>query len=137
MSSKKTIDDLNNLRKNTLMETLGIEFIEVTEDTIKAKMPVDHRTHQPFGLLHGGASAALAESLGSAAALLYLPDDKVTVGVELNANHIRVVKSGFVTATGKPLHIGKTTMVWEIKIEDENQRLICVSRLTMVVIDKK
>lgn len=124
--------------KNTLLEHLGIELTRIGDDFLEAKMPVDRRTHQPFGLLHGGASVALAESLGSFAAHLTLDDqNKYCVGLEINANHLRSVKSGFVTGTARPLHIGRSTQVWEIKITNEQQELVCVSRITMAVIDKR
>ncbi len=98
-------------------------------------MPVDARTHQPYGLLHGGASAALAETLGSTGGMLVLdPAQSVVVGLEINANHLRAVKSGVVTGTARPLHLGRSTQVWEIRIEDEQQRLVCISRLTLAVV---
>lgn len=129
---------LNGLSKNTLSEQLGIEFTAAGEDYIEAKMPVDHRTHQPFGLLHGGASVALAETLGSVAAMCCIdPARQFCVGLEINANHIRGVKSGFVKGITKPIHVGKKTQVWEIRIVNENEELVCVSRITLAVLDKK
>jgi uncharacterized protein (TIGR00369 family) len=124
--------------KNTLMEALGITVTAVSNDGVVATMPVDHRTHQPFGLLHGGASVALAETAASIGAY-YLVDHEteICVGLEINANHIRGKKSGIVTAYAKPVHRGKTTMVWEIKIVDEEDELICISRCTMAVLKKK
>ena len=128
---------LNHLSKNTIAEMLGIAFIEAGEDYLKATMPVDRRTHQPFGLLHGGASAVLAETLGSVGSYLCVdPEKKTTVGLEINCNHIRSVKSGMVTGTAKPVHIGGKTQVWEIRIEDETGNLICISRLTVAVLSK-
>ncbi|HQQ98425.1 MAG TPA: hotdog fold thioesterase [Cyclobacteriaceae bacterium] len=133
-----TVEQVNSMFKNTLLEHLGIELTLIGDDFLEAKMPVDRRTHQPFGLLHGGASVALAESLGSFAAHLTLDDqNKYCVGLEINANHLRSVRSGFVTGTARPLHIGRSTQVWEIKITNEQQELVCVSRITMAVIDKR
>ncbi len=133
-----TVEQVNSMFKNTMLEHLGIELTRIGDDFLEAKMPVDRRTHQPFGLLHGGASVALAESLGSFAAHLTLDDqNKYCVGLEINANHLRSVKSGFVTGTARPLHIGRSTQVWEIKITNEQQELVCVSRITMAVIDKR
>jgi 1,4-dihydroxy-2-naphthoyl-CoA hydrolase len=133
-----SVEQVNSMFKNTLLEHLGIELTRIGDDFLEAKMPVDRRTHQPFGLLHGGASVALAESLGSFAAHLTLDDqNKYCVGLEINANHLRSVRSGFVTGTARPLHIGRSTQVWEIKITNEQQDLVCVSRITMAVIDKR
>lgn len=126
---------LNALSSGTLGDTLGIEFSEFGDDYLIAKMPVDARTKQPMGLLHGGASAALAETVGSVAALLCIDRTKYAcVGLDINCNHVRGKKEGWVYATAKPFHLGKTTHVWEILIKDEKQKLICVSRLTMAVI---
>lgn len=126
---------INGWSKNTMMETLGIELIEVGDDFLRGTMPVDHRTHQPYGLLHGGASVVLAETLGSTAAMMTLdPEQELTVGLEINANHIRSVRSGIVTGTARPLHIGRTTQVWEIRIEAEDGALVCISRITMAVV---
>ncbi|MFT6053705.1 MAG: 1,4-dihydroxy-2-naphthoyl-CoA hydrolase [Roseivirga sp.] len=128
----------NKISRNTLIEHLGIEFIEMGEDYIKAKMPVDHRTKQPLGLLHGGASVVLAETLGSFAAQCSVNTDKqYCVGLEINANHVKAVKEGWVYGIAKPLHIGKKTQVWEIKVTNEENALVCVSRITMAVLDKK
>ncbi|HWA34693.1 MAG TPA: hotdog fold thioesterase [Cyclobacteriaceae bacterium] len=129
---------VNVFMRNTMVEHLGIEVTSIGEDYIEAKMPVDRRTHQPYGLLHGGASAALAETLGSVAAHCIVDDqNKYCVGLEINANHIKSVKSGFVTGVAKPIHIGSRTHVWEIRITNEQQELVCISRLTMAVIDKR
>jgi 1,4-dihydroxy-2-naphthoyl-CoA hydrolase len=115
---------------------LGIEFTELGEDYVKARMPVDERTRQPYGILHGGASVALAETVGSTAAGLVVDRSKFrVVGQEINANHVRAVSSGWVTATARPAHIGRRSHVWEIRITDEKDRLVCISRLTMAVID--
>jgi 1,4-dihydroxy-2-naphthoyl-CoA hydrolase len=124
--------------ENNLSAHLGIEFTEIGDNYIKATMPVDHRTKQPYGLLHGGASVALAETVGSYASHLVVDASKFqTVGIEINANHIRKVSSGFVTACAKPIHLGKTTHVWTIEITDESSNLVCISRLTVAVIPKK
>lgn len=126
---------INAWGANTMLETLGIRIIEVGEDWVRGTMPVDHRTHQPYGLLHGGASVALAETLGSMAAMLTLdPAKEMTVGLDINANHIRGVRSGIVTGTARALHLGRSTQVWEIRIENEGGQLVCISRITMAVI---
>ncbi len=128
-------EELNAMNKNTLMEHLGIVFTEVGEDFVRATMPVDHRHHQPFGLLHGGASVALAETLGSVGAHISLRGTgSHCVGLEINANHLRSVRSGIITGTSRPIHMGKSTQVWEVRIEDEQQRPVCVSRITMAVL---
>jgi 1,4-dihydroxy-2-naphthoyl-CoA hydrolase len=129
---------LNRWSPNTMAENIGIEFTAVGPDYIEARMPVDHRTHQPLGLLHGGASVALAETMGSIAAMCCLDETKqYCVGLDINANHVRGVKSGYVIGVTRPLHIGKKTHVWEIKISNEAGELVCISRITMAVIDKK
>ncbi|PDM40842.1 MULTISPECIES: hotdog fold thioesterase [unclassified Geobacillus] len=129
--------NLKEIGKRTLLEALGIEITELGEGRVVATMPVDHRTHQPFGLLHGGASVALAETVASIGAYALVDQEKESVvGLEINANHVRAVRNGTVTATGTVLHRGKTTMVWDIKIVDEQQRLVCVSRCTIAVIKK-
>lgn len=125
---------LNALSRNTAMEPLGIVFTEVGHDFIRATMPVDERTRQPYGLLHGGASVLLAETLGSSAGMLCVGEDEACVGIEINANHLRGVREGTVTGTARPLHVGGRTQVWEIRIEDERHRLVCVSRITLAVI---
>jgi 1,4-dihydroxy-2-naphthoyl-CoA hydrolase len=130
-----TVAQIQPLGRNTMAEHLGMEFTEVGEDFIKGRMPVDHRTRQPYGLLHGGASVALAETLGSVGAVLVVDRSKYNaVGLEINANHVRGVRDGYVTGTARPLHIGKTTQVWEIRITDERDKLVCVSRLTVAII---
>ena len=133
----RDIAQINAWSKNTLGEHLGMEIIEVGEQTISARMPVDHRTHQPMGLLHGGASVALAETLGSIGAALQVDlRKKACVGLEINANHIKGVKSGYVVGKATALHIGRTTQVWEIRItHEETGALVCISRITMAVID--
>ncbi|WP_426286547.1 hotdog fold thioesterase [Luteibacter sp. E-22] len=126
---------INGWSRGTMMETLGIHFTAFGDDWLRGTMPVDHRTQQPFGLLHGGASVVLAETLGSSAALLTLDVEKeLAVGLDINANHIRGVRSGIVTGTAKAVHLGRTTQVWEIRIEEESGKLVCLSRLTMAVI---
>ena len=135
---KPEIDQVNQMSQNTMLSTIGIEFTEMGDDYIKATMPVDHRTHQPMGILHGGASAALAETLGSFASHLVVDSTKFNcVGLEINANHIRPKTEGVVTGIAKPIHLGSKTHIWEIKIEDERGKLICISRLTMAVLPKK
>ncbi len=132
------IDDFVHWSRNTLGEHLGMKFIEIGDHYLKATMPVDHRTHQPHGLLHGGASVALAETVGSVGAALVIDPEKfICVGLDINANHVRSVKSGVVTAIGHPLHIGATTHVWEVKIYNGRDRLVCVSRLTVAILKKK
>jgi len=128
----------SNSLKGTLMEALGIEIIELGPEKVVATMPVNEVTRQPFGLLHGGASVALAETVASVGTYnLIDPAKQITVGLEINANHIRGKRDGIVTAIGVPLHIGRTTMVWDIKLTDEDGKLICVSRCTIAIIDKK
>ena len=131
-----TLEALNAMREGNMTGHLGFEYVEVGPDFIRATMPVDERTKQPFGLLHGGASVALAETLGSVASHCCLPEDKTGVGLEINANHVRAVRSGQVTGTVRPLHVGRSTQVWQIRITTgEEDRLVCQSRLTMAVID--
>lgn len=130
-----TLEQLNARNTGTLMEALGIRFTDIGDDFLRGTMPVDARTRQPYGLLHGGASVALAETLGSSAAMLCLdPEDEATVGLDINANHVRGVREGLVTGTARPLHLGRSTHVWDIRIEDERGALVCISRLTMAVI---
>ena len=132
-----TPESLNAISANTMVEHLGIEFTAIDEDSITARMPVDHRTVQPAGLLHGGASVALAETLGSVAATLCVDlTDTACVGLEINANHIRSVRSGFVTGVARPIHLGSSTQVWDIRITDEQDRLTCICRLTMAVLKR-
>lgn len=132
-----TLEAMTESSRNTAVESLGIEYLAVGEDSVTARMPVDSRTHQPFGLLHGGASVLLAETLGSVAANHCIRDPaKVAVGLEINANHIRSVRSGWVTGIARPLHVGGSTQVWEIRIEDDRGKLVCTSRITMAVIPR-
>jgi 1,4-dihydroxy-2-naphthoyl-CoA hydrolase len=134
-----SIDLINQMNRNTLMEQLGIECMELGKDYVVSRMPVDHRTQQPMGLLHGGASAALIESIGSMGSTLLIDLDKQQpVGLEINCNHIGGVRSGYVIATGKIIHAGKRTHLWQVDIrEDGTDRLICTGRLTVMIIDKK
>src|SRR6476469_3092801 len=117
-----TLDDLNALSDGTAMVPLGIRFTELEPDFLRGTMPVDARTRQPYGLLHGGASVLLAETLGSTAGNLCVDDDRICVGIEINANHVRGVRDGVVTGTARPLHVGASTHVWEIRIEDARGR---------------
>jgi len=134
---RTTLDQLAELSKNTLVEHLGIEFLEIGDSFLSARMPVDSRTVQPAGILHGGASVALAETLGSIAAGLCIDrNDMAVVGLEINANHIRPVKHGWVTGVTTPVHIGRSTHIWEIKIYSELNKLVCVSRLTVAVVHR-
>lgn len=132
-----TLEQLNKLSSNTMAERIGIEFTAIGDDYMEAKMPVDERTQQPFGMLHGGASVALAETMGSVAATCCVDTTRqFCVGLDINANHIRSVRSGYVKGITKPLHIGKKTQVWEIRILNEKDELICISRITMAVLNK-
>ena len=127
------VDALNALLPGTAPGNLGIVLTEHGPDFLRATMPVDARTKQPFGLLHGGASVALAETLGSSAGMMMAGDNAV-VGLEINANHLRAVRSGLVTGTARPLHIGRSTQVWEIRVEDEAGKPVCISRITLAVL---
>jgi 1,4-dihydroxy-2-naphthoyl-CoA hydrolase len=133
-----SLEKIQPLGKETMAEYLGIEWTEVGDNFIKAKMPVDHRTKQPYGLLHGGASCVLAETIGSVASAMVIDHTKFyCVGLEINANHVRGVKEGHVTGIASPLHLGGTTHVWDIRIFDEKNMLVCVSRLTVAIILRK
>ncbi len=131
-----SLDAIHSFSKNTIADHIGIEFMEIGTDYIVARMPVDHRTHQPFGILHGGASVVLAETLGSIASFLCLkdPDNQHAVGLEINANHLRPAKNGFVYGRVTPIHVGRTTHIWDIKITNEEDKLVCVSRLTVAIV---
>jgi uncharacterized protein (TIGR00369 family) len=129
-----SLAELNALSQGTAMQPLGIEFTELGPDFVRATMPVDDRTRQPYGLLHGGASVLLAETLGSTAGGLCVDAGQGVVGIEINANHLAGVREGSVTGTARPLHVGRSTQVWEIRIEDEHGRLACISRLTLAVV---
>ena len=132
------LTDLQEFSKNTMVDHLGIEFLELGEDYIRAKMPVDRRTHQPMGLLHGGASLALAETLGSVASSIIIDMEQFfCVGLEINANHVKSARSGFVYGKASPIHLGKKTHVWDIRIVNDRNELVCISRLTVAVIKKK
>ena len=128
------LDRINAWNHGSLVEHLGMCVTEVGEDYVRGTMPVDARTKQPFGLLHGGASVALAESLGSLAGNLCLETSEMAVGLDINANHVRAVTEGVVTGTARALHVGRATQVWEIRIEDERGKLVCISRLTIAVV---
>lgn len=139
MKEKSEILQAFNKRcKDTLMETLEIEYVDVGKDFLVAKMPVNSRVHQPFGLLHGGATAALAESVGSAASSFFVDNSKFVVkGIELSINHLKSVTNGVVIATAKAIHKGRTTHLWEIKVTNENDELISISKLTNIILEKK
>jgi uncharacterized protein (TIGR00369 family) len=138
MNVEKTLLTLNKLNKNTLMETLQIEFIDVGDDFLTAKMPVNSSVYQPYGILHGGATAALAETVGSCASALFIDTKtKIVKGIELSINHLKSKKEGTVFGTAKPIHKGRTTHLWEIRIVDENEQLISICKLTNIVLDKK
>ncbi|MGX9718589.1 hotdog fold thioesterase [Stenotrophomonas acidaminiphila] len=130
-----SLDELNRLSRGTLIDHLGIVFTAAGEDWLQATMPVDERTRQPYGLLHGGASVVLAETLGSSAGNLCVDAaSQVCVGLEINANHLRAARSGVVTGTARALHVGRTTQVWEIRIDNEAGKPVCISRLTLAVV---
>jgi 1,4-dihydroxy-2-naphthoyl-CoA hydrolase len=132
-----SLDELQKLRSKTMVEYLDILLTEIGPDFLRGTMPVDHRTVQTMSILHGGASVVLAETLGSLAANLCVnPKSQACVGQEINANHLRTVASGRVTGTAKPIHLGMRSQVWGIEIRDERDRLVCISRLTMAVIDR-
>ena len=138
INPKFDLPALNQISENTLVAYLGIEFTAVGPDYLTARMPVDQRTVQPFGILHGGASVVLAESLGSMASACCIDLEKyAAVGLEVNANHLRAVTAGYVYGTARPIHLGNRTHVWDIRIEDEKQRPVCISRLTMMIIEKQ
>jgi 1,4-dihydroxy-2-naphthoyl-CoA hydrolase len=132
-----SLEDLNGRPKGHIGEVMEIEFTEITPDSLSARMPVNEKTRQPYGILHGGASVVLAETLGSVASNLVINSDKyIGVGLEVNANHLRPVKSGFVTGICTPIHIGGKTHVWDIKLYDQRGKMTCVSRLTVAIIPK-
>jgi 1,4-dihydroxy-2-naphthoyl-CoA hydrolase len=130
------LERINAWNRGCMVEHLGMAVTDVGDDWLRGTMPVDARTKQPFGLLHGGASVALAESLGSLAGNLCIETTEMAVGLDINANHIRAVTGGVVTGTARPLHVGRTTQVWEIRIEDDRDRLVCISRLTLAVVPR-
>ncbi|QXW18445.1 hotdog fold thioesterase [Comamonas aquatica] len=129
--------DINARNAHTAVEHLGIEITEVGDDYLVGRVPVDHRTKQPFGLLHGGVSVVLAETLGSIAAYHAAPEDHLAVGLDINANHLRSARSGWVTGTAKAVHIGKTTQVWQIDMVGDDGKPTCVSRITMAILPPK
>lgn len=132
-----TVEALNARSRETLVDHIGIAYTAIGEDYLQARMPVDRRTVQPAGILHGGASLVLAETLGSVAAYLCLdPDQNTAVGMEINANHVRAVREGHVTGTVTPLHLGRSTQIWQIHIRDDDDRLVCISRITLAVLDQ-
>lgn len=137
-NKEMTIEHFKNLGKGGMGEYLGIEWTELGENYLKATMPVDHRTKQPYGLLHGGASCVLAETIGSVASAMVIdPASFQCVGLEINANHVHSATDGFVTGVATPLHLGRSTHVWDIKIYNESTKLVCVSRLTVAIIKKR
>jgi 1,4-dihydroxy-2-naphthoyl-CoA hydrolase len=131
------LDDLNALSRDNAIAALGIVFTGIGPDFVRATMPVDARTRQPYGLLHGGASVLLAETLGSTAGNLCVEPGEICVGIEINASHLAAVREGQVTGIARPLHVGRRTQVWEIRIEDDLGRLACVSRLTLAVVARR
>lgn len=138
MNTQQSLDILNGYNKDTLMETLKIEFVAVGADFLTAKMPVNSKVHQPYGILHGGATAALAETVGSSASAFFLNDNsKIVKGIELSINHLKSKREGEVFATAKAIHQGRTTHLWEVKIVDEEDNLISLCKITNIVLDKK
>ncbi len=138
MTKTDILERCNAVTKNTLMETLEIEYTEIGEDHLVARMPVNSRVHQPDGVLHGGAMVALAESVGSAASIVFMDSRKYSIrGIEISANHVRSIREGFVYAHAKPLHIGRTTQLWDIKITDEQEKLISSVKLTTIALPKQ
>jgi 1,4-dihydroxy-2-naphthoyl-CoA hydrolase len=136
-SREYTVEEINERPKGHIGDLLGIEFTEIGPNSVSARMPVNEKTHQPYGILHGGASVVLAESLGSVASNMIINSDKyIGVGLEVNANHLRPVKSGFVTGICTPIHIGGKTHVWDIKLYDDRGKMNCISRLTVAIIPK-
>ena len=137
MDREKLVEMLNDTNKNTLMETLGIKFITAEENKVVASMPVNSRVHQPDGVLHGGATVALAETVGSYASFLSIDKEtQIVRGIEISANHVGGIKEGIVIATAIPIHKGKTTQLWEIRIVDEQEKLISICKLTTIVLSK-
>lgn len=133
-----TLEDLQNSRKNTMVDHLGIEFTGFTDDSMSAKMPVDHRTKQPYGILHGGASCALAETVASVAGNYALDQQThYAAGLEINTSHVGMARDGWVYATAIPIHIGKSTQLWEIRITDDKNRVISVNRLRLAILEKR
>ena len=137
MDKSEKIKHIKRLSQNTMVQHIGIEFTDIGDDFVCGKMPVDHRTKQPLRMLHGGASAAFAETLASVASTLQVDLEKqYCVGLDINANHIRSVKSGWVFGEANPIHLGKKTQIWQIKIKNEKGEMVCISRMTMAVLDR-
>ncbi len=137
-ATRPTSELLNSISENSMAGHLGIEFLQVGSDFIRARMPVDSRTQQPLGVLHGGASATLAESMGSIAGAFCVDfEKKYVAGLEINCNHVRSVREGFVYGTARPIHLGNSTQIWDIRILDKDDKLICISRLTLAVLEQK
>lgn len=135
--SEIKLEEITDVRKDTITAHLGIEFTEIGDDYLKGKMPVDRRTLQPFGIMHGGASCVLAETLGSVAGCFCVDrEKKICVGLTINTNHIRMVREGYVYGTARPVHLGRKTQVWNIDIADEEDKLLSTTRLTLIVIDR-
>jgi len=132
-----SVDLLTQSSQNTAIAHLGIEFLEVGDDFISARVPVDHRTHQPYGLLHGGVSVVLAETLGSCGAFYASPEGHSAVGLDINANHLKGVRSGWVTGVARPVHMGRTTHVWQIELRNDAGELNCISRITMAILSPR
>lgn len=132
------ITDIASMSRDNMAGWLGLEFTELGHDYLKGTMPVDERTKQPYGLLHGGASCVLAETLGSIGSAMVIDSNRfICVGIEINANHVRSAKQGLVTGIARPIHLGSSTHVWEIRINDEKDQLVCISRLTVAILPKK
>lgn len=137
---KYTLEDVikRNARITTMIDFMGIEFTELTDNTLSAKMPIDERTRQPYGIMHGGASCALAESVGSIAGNLVVdPEKRMCVGLDIFTSHLKMVKNGFVTATARPIRLGNSIQVWEIEAKNDKGELVAITRLTLAVIDKR
>lgn len=134
--NRRTLQQLHEMHQDTIGAHLGIEFLEVGDDFLVARMPIDSRTRQPMGILHGGASVTLAETLGSVGASMCVEPGVPVVGLDINANHVRALQSGWVTGRAQPVHVGRTTQVWQIELRDDRQRLSCTSRLTIAVLPK-
>lgn len=135
-NTEESLENVRKLEKGNILEHLEIELVEIGDDFVRGKMPVDHRTHQPLGILHGGASVVLAESLGSIASNLVVDSTKqYAVGMEVNANHLRPVSNGYVHGTAKAVHIGRKSHVWSIEITNDEGKMVCMSRLTMMVVE--
>ena len=138
MNKEKLLEKMSNLNQNTMATAIGLELTDIGNDYVCGKIPIDKRTIQPFGFLHGGASVALAETLGSLAGQMQVdPEREMVLGIEINANHIKSVKKGWVYGKASPIKIGKKIQVWEIQITDEEKKLVCISRLTLVVVKKR